>query len=571
MKNILSPIFAIAGSPTIAKRLSERFSKSSLYFAIMEEPWTQRHDAENEVKSRNNLLAYFDADHEWLILAGCSEKTLDMFKTIFSPAYWQKRIIVIKNENEIDKLIAPLVTYAVNEKQEDLLISHRDIFKLTPADTVAVIESSNSLGEIIALNLSRAKGYKILKVNSPSREEVDEFEDLLRDWNSGYQIARDNLFLRLRDKLGSLEKTSVGKIIFFTRGLPYGVLPFKCPVAHMMQERDLGLQILRGIWRENKQAAIATAFLCDPGHFEKSEFENVKNDLEAHGVSIIALHGKDASNHRFIHTIEWYPYDFALISSHAGEVRGRKITEEFDGSDGKKHEIIYDLFASFSGRFIDGKTMVQEMTVPISIDGIRWGENKVIPPSVLKDYFFERQEDRLKRKPKKTEACSGVKYSNALQMHDFTWIPAMQIVGEERHPIIFNNACASWLQMGGLFVWAGASAYIGTSKNIAASMAKECSEKFVHQSLRKGTILQALHNAQKEYATGLGYSPYLFWGFPDLTMSSVYVNSSLIRRRRITRSIAYWQRQELKLQGKEKTKYKAIHQCLEEVDRLTSV
>jgi hypothetical protein len=58
----------------------------------------------------------------------------------------------------------------------------------------------------------------------------------------------------------------------------------------------------------------------------------------------------------------------------------------------------------------------------------------------LREYFSpEREAERKKRKPIKTEACEGVKFSNALKMKDFNWIPVMSRVGDNYYPIIFNR------------------------------------------------------------------------------------------------------------------------------------
>jgi hypothetical protein len=564
------PVIAIVGNRDFGKALAQRFASGKYYFPILEEPWMSRPDARNEVLKRNNLLAQIR--HECVVLAGCNETTIEMLKELVPGRYWEKRVVVIRSHEDMEEALKPVRSYMVTNNASVNDIRTREINSLGGDDQVGVIEESNSLGEVIAETFCSFNGYKIVKIPAASQRDVDTCEDLFRAWNcapedSARHLARQQLFELLRSRIGNLEEKHPHRIVFFTRGLPYGVLPFRSPVAHLMQERNLGLQLLRGFLRA--QHGIALVLLCDPGELPDTETQRVRRIFANQGVEILDLTGTKATNHRFIYTIQHYPYDLAIISTHAGEVNGRRITEEFINSTGERFEFVYDLFPSFSGRFIDGKMMVQELTVPVSVNGISWYDKRGLEEQAkgfsLREYFSPKREaERKERKPIKTELCEGVKFSNALKMKDFNWIPVMSTVGDNYYPIIFNNACASWMSMGEKFVYAGASAYIGTSKDINTSVAAACGSRFVELAIKRRSMLYALFDAQKEFINQLGYSPYLFWGHPDISLTPNYSDNKRVRLARRRATIMNWRRKLLEDAENRKRDIQSVLECLAE-------
>ena len=114
----------------------------------------------------------------------------------------------------------------------------------------------------------------------------------------------------------------------------------------------------------------------------------------------------------------------------------------YANNQGIQYEFVYDLYASFGGVYIDDKIMVQEMTVPVSVNGIPWSDKETLaneaPGFNLREYFsMDQIENRKKGQIIKTEDCRGIKFSNALKMNDLTWIPMMHTVGEHTFPIIY--------------------------------------------------------------------------------------------------------------------------------------
>jgi len=542
MSKSILPVIAIVGDVHIAKALSEKFANSDAYFAILEEPWVSRPDAKNEITKRNNLLAF--NRHDYLILAGCCKKSVDLFMSQFPQSY-RKKVIVIENEATIESSITSLKKYFTNNTADKQYITLSELEGLSHNEQVAVIENSDSIGEVIAEIFCISNGYKILKIEKVTRKFAEETEELLRSWNIAEdQLVRrnagDELFKILRSRVGRLETLELKQIVFFTNGIPYGVLPFRSPVAHFLLERDLGLQILRGFRRVNEgENGFALAMICDPSDIPDTESVEIKKIFGANNIAILDLSGASATPFRFMHLIERYPFDFVMISSHAGEVDGKRITSEITSLNGMVHEIVYDLYPSFAPVPGEDNIIVTEMIVPISIDNVLWSDKKGLRTDYkarhfnLEEFAREIKHNDKREKVARTENRKGIKFSNALQLYRLSWIPALYVVGETRYPIIFNNACSSWIMMANGFMFAEASAYIGTTKNINTTLAAHCGVKFIEFAMKGRSAVSSLFHAQVDFAKQLGYSPYLYWGHPDIELRPTRLDSAQIRKERI--------------------------------------
>jgi hypothetical protein len=207
VKKTILPLIAIVSNASIAKSLSQKFTSNKYYFAIMEEPWVLRIDAENEIIRRNNLLALFQ--HEYLILAGCEEKTRDLFMKHF-PRKYHRRVIVIEEDAGIDKFMGILKKYLNKSTVDKQYIDFSELQHLATSEQIAVIEKSDSIGEVIAENFCIANGYKILKVEKVTKELADEVDELLRNWN----LAEDSLIRKeSKDELFKIFRSRVGKLV----------------------------------------------------------------------------------------------------------------------------------------------------------------------------------------------------------------------------------------------------------------------------------------------------------------------------------------------------------------------
>ncbi len=313
--------------------------------------------------------------------------------------------------------------------------------------------------------------------------------------------------------------------------------------------------------------------ICDPGDIPDTESVEIKKILMKNGVEILDLSGANAQAYKWMHLIQRYPFDLVFISSHAGEVNGRRIKSKIVSCKGMSHEFVYDLYASFAPVPYEDNVVVTELVVPISVDGISWCDKKRLKEHEkarhfdLHEFIHDIKHNDDREEVLTTEDCKGIKFSNALQLYRFTWIPAIHVLGETRFPIVFNNACSSWIEMAGRFIFTGASVYIGTTKDIQTTLARDCGIKFIKIAIQGNSLSHALYQAQNEFILQLGYSPYLYWGHPDIQMKpSISTNCRVLRQKRVqTTLVGLYQKLERVTDEYMKKEIRASIECISDV------
>lgn len=156
----------------------------------------------------------------------------------------------------------------------------------------------------------------------------------------------------------------------------------------------------------------------------------------------------------------------------------------------------------------------------VSLDGVDWsdkeGKKRIDVENVIKQYMEMRKGRKINYEDSdfiETSDIRKIKYSDALKMSDFNFIPMPTELGNHRYPLVFNNACSSWRELAHRFSVAGACVYIGTSMDIPNSVAVNVVTKFA-SLLAKGRALgHSLFSAQKSYISQFKYTPYLMHGY----------------------------------------------------------
>ncbi len=522
------PVICIAGDAKLAAQLSARFAVSSTYFAVMEEPRVGRPDASAEIMRRTNLLGVHD--HDLLILAGCSSSTIELLTEQFPPRY-ASSVITIQDMKGLKEYSRVLARFTQIDKARKEIVTPDELPSVPRESKLAVIERSGSVGQVIAENFCVAEGYHIMFIDEASQETVDEIEESLRQWNLAQsslvkEESRAKLFKTLRNSLSGLDEYCFRQLVFFTRGIPYGVLPFRCPVSHLFQELELGIQVLNAYHRlAEEDGSFAVAVLCDPGDLCESETVHIEKLCETRGIETIALRGSEAEVTQFDHIVTRYPFDLLFISAHGGEISGKRVTATFTSSKGENHTFVSDRYTTCGDLpgFVDD-AMIYQMVVPVSLDGVPWSDSEAIGKHLAEIGFDWEEFQHYSRHRLEDEEVLAVedvkstKFSNAIALNGSPWMPMLYVAGESRLPVVFNNACSSWIQMAFMFLFAGASVYIGTTKDILETLAYECGKDFLDNALRGIPLSEALHLSQKQALLQASYSPYLYWGHPDIRL-----------------------------------------------------
>ncbi len=152
----------------------------------------------------------------------------------------------------------------------------------------------------------------------------------------------------------------------------------------------------------------------------------------------------------------------------------------------------------------DRKIDVKQFTSFVSMDGEPWFAKKRIrvrgsTRHPANDFLKIKREDWqiICREPiKEVALCSAIATSKEVE----AYIPMLFNLSDTTSmPIVFNNACLSLHNLSSVFLFAGASSYIGTLKPVWNFDAVEVASKFFDKCIDEGKpALLALWEAQNE-------------------------------------------------------------------------
>jgi hypothetical protein len=391
---------------------------------------------------------------------------------------------------------------------------------------VVAVEGNDSMALVIAQNLAIAQGSSVFGMPPLSKDQVDEALEWWRIWGTqngtDKEDAQQALLGFLRRQLGPLVTAAVGSISFFTRGLPYSLYPFTCPTTHHFSFPLLGESVLGGMMTTLRpRLRCPVVVLIDPASVQARESLELGGIFGRAGYLIRGAIASDATTQNAHYLTEHLPSDFLFYSTHCGEVRGTRITEEFRTADGKNHLITYELVKQLAPGQQPDRVEVLDLRRWLSLDGVAWsnsaGKEKMGAASILREFLElcrQRRGDVRQMRVVDSQPVEFVRFSDALGMHDGDiYVPMPQNIGGYHRPVVFNNACSSWRELAPRFVGHGASIYIGTSFDVLDSVAFSVGCSFAKDAAAGRSLGHALYRAQKSFVTELGYKPYLMNGY----------------------------------------------------------
>jgi hypothetical protein len=272
---------------------------------------------------------------------------------------------------------------------------------------------------------------------------------------------------RARSRLPRIEFATYKQILFITNGFPWGIAVPECPTAHLFAYPDVGRSIVKGLWASHGPAPGArTALLIQPDQVPGAELDAVHESLRDNRTLVRRAAGRHATVHNVRMLVETVPFDIIVISTHAGDVPGRRITYEFTDSEGTPRRLVIDEALGFGYDPISEKVLVQQFNRFHRVDGVDWtdseGKAKINAGTAIKSWsaIGIRNQDKYQVAEEKIDRVIG---SMGLRMYnDQVWLPMLHGFPPRCSPLIFNNACSSWHELSSRFIFAGARAYIGT-------------------------------------------------------------------------------------------------------------
>lgn len=514
----------------LAARLSCVYNRRGFFLPVLDGPRMARPDGRSEAVRRNNAIV--KAGVTKVVVGDLTLEQYEAMSSLFPP-----KSIMALTKNDLDVVLrkrpASLVLKwgrnnlgvgLLTALRENCLIEFDDDADTKTVDLkgrkhLVVCEAGEPLSEIIAANYAFALDADLLIIPKVDRSTAEEItEELYSLYDLHGQSATDRLAKlskHIRELCPDVVVPVGGGVTFFTSHIPYGFGFPEAPSTHLAIYPDLGVSVLNGFAAGNaERPGIRSAILVDPGEIEAPEVKAVARSLAGRRVFVRAYPWKTANVRDITNTVELFPYDFLLFATHCGDADGYRFTYEFNDSSGRARRLVVDSAIGVS--HTDDPNLLRVMLFDrfYELDGVNWNDpdksQKLDVGTAISDFVALTQKKLLEFTAR--EPIPRVLGSAALKMSDHNYIVMPRELADSGSPVIFNNACASWHELSGRFMFAGARAYVGTLFPVTGVEAAQVAQFFVEQD--EGTPLaEALWHAQNNaYGSSQNRRPYVMTG-----------------------------------------------------------
>jgi hypothetical protein len=552
----------IGDEPMLIAQLSALFAQNGKYLSVIDGPRMARIDADAEIVRRNNAVVRSGASQ--IILAKIQKDVSTKLCGLF-PSH------VTFNINEVDASIHKVLglirrtgtTFRWSKSNIGIgllyaLQARKPIeFVDDPTDEMTgryvppkngylvVCEEGNELSQVIAANYAYSIGAGLFLIKAVGKAAA---EALCEEFYGAYDNRKESMsaiLSRLSEHLkllaGDVPLDGVRGITFISKEIPWGFAFRELPTSHLFSYPDLGISIINGVAAEQKNSKrMRVAAVVDPAKIPSTEVEKMAEALAERGVFVRGFRGATATVNKILRMLELLPYDLLLIATHCGDASGWRETYRFVDAEGIRRELVMDTAIAVSS--VPGREQLEVIAFErfVSLDGVDWNDKialKQIIGNSVNDFFKVPLGDR---QPDEQVEISRVTGSAALQMYDGNILLNPSGVGDNLTPVIMNNACASWHQLAGRFMFGNARAYIGTLIPVVGVEAEEIAEQVLKKHFGKPLALALWHAQNEVYKSGIR-RPYIMVGVHYQRLSSTFELPHSYLLKRVSKSLAYWQ------------------------------
>lgn len=347
-------------------------------------------------------------------------------------------------------------------------------------------------------------------------ERGDLMDQLYRlfDQNISPTTVAEDTARELRGLCGGVDPPPGGSLTIFTRKLPLGLGFPEVPSTHLFTYPDAGLAVVNGFAAARVGKTDDVAVLIDPQTTEAPEIEAAAKTLSERGLFVRRYSGKSANVRDVSDAVDHFPYDIAIFATHCGDSDGLRWTYEFPDAEGRARRLTVDVAVSLSRPDPDGRMQVMEFMRFHELDGVDWTDEaakEALPVGSAISTFMDLRRATPAIQPIERSEIGRVLGSAAMKMHDHNWLPLSQMLADRQTPVILNNACVSWHELGGRFLYGGARAYIGTLWEVTNAEASAVVTRFLGKHFGKA-LPHALWCAQNDIYGDGSRRPYVMTG-----------------------------------------------------------
>lgn len=553
----------VTDDPLLAARISALFVHPSRYLSIMDGPRMSRPDADNEVVRRRNAMIMADA--RLVLVGGISSTAATAIRS-----GWRNCTVSDHYEDHIQALRGTVRRPASvlrwgpdnlgigiyqarlthQEFQPDLDTSpSRNVIEAGKHLLVAC-ERGDPLAEVLASNLAFSCGASFAVFPELADNDRESWlEEMYALGDGGDVTGRfSDLAQRALVHMGQPDFTSYKAILFVTAGFPWGIAVPEVATTHMYRYPDFGRSVIVGLWAsQSANRSARTALLIDPQTVEDSEIAAINQALLKNGTLTRVVRGPAATQTRIQFMLDLLPHDIIVLSSHAGDAPGARITYEYPDADARQRRLVVDRALGIGYDAGEDMFRVLEYHRFHSLDGVDWRDKAgkaALPvgtamttwialdgPMGRKDYIVHEQ------------PIPRVIGSMAMQLHDGIWLFASHGFSPESAPLFVNNSCWSWHELSLRTTFAGARGYVGSLFPVTDAEAQE----FGHALLGRHIGLElprALWLSQRDIYGNSSRRPYVMVGLPFVAIRPNTMDSVSFMNKAYLDGIEHWKERE---------------------------
>ncbi|WP_153130493.1 hypothetical protein [Dechloromonas hortensis] len=550
----------VTDDPLLAAQISALFVYPGRYIPVMDGPRMSRPDADNEVVRRRNALALTEARQ--VLMGGLSSSAVDGIR----PG-WKNCTVADQYCEHLQALRGSVKSprgslrwgpdnlgvgvyrarLARQELLPDLDISPSEGVVEAGTHLLVACERGNLLAEVVASNLAFSCGasYAVFSELAEGERE-DWIEEIYALGEGGDLTGRfSDLKHRARAHLGQIDFARYKSVLFVTAGFPWGVAVPEVATTHMYRYPDLGRAVIEGIRASQKPDRSArTALLIDPQTVDGSEIPAINQALLKNGTLTRVVRGPAATQTRVQFLLDLLPHDVIVISSHAGDAPGERVTYEYPDAEGRQRQLVVDRALGIGHDAFDDKFMVVEYHRFHSLDGVDWRDKagKSALPVGSAITTWSAMEGPIDRKDYITaqQSIPRVNGSMAIKLHDGIWLYAAHGFAPGAAPLFVNNSCWSWHELSIRTTFAGARGYLGSLFPITDVEAQEVGGalfgKYIGVELHR-----ALWLAQRDIYGSSERRPYVLVGLPFIAIRPCNCDAVSFMNQSYLNGIVHWE------------------------------
>lgn len=553
-------IVIVTDDAVMAAILSEPFTGRGKYVPVFEAPRMKRPDADREIITLVNAMSRIGVGT--IIYSKVDESVPKLIAEYIGAPY-----AVIDDMDDFGQLSDSVKEHykAVTNSNAAIELYNRKMSPTEKRKLAVVIATTDEVDSVVAANYAIARNADFYMINAPDEltSKVSEKLNKISSPRVSVDIRKID-FKQIKEELSELlpkvDFTKYSKVLFISDGLPFGITIPNVRTAHLPKLR-LGISIASDLGEyvialHRKHAFNGTILINRALDTQKEE-----KAMSAAMQRTQGLVKTEVIKHAQLSEleVEIFPYDILYIATHGSQIVASRETYNFKTDDGAEHEIVVDV----------GRGTTGEVHFIVSVDGIEKSSPKWTKAQgkVWVEYLAKVVKQRQPIAPvKKPESV-------LIPLRDLQFEPqpngmgsgtAFHMLAGGNYPLVIVNACGSWNELNGNFIFAGCSAFIGTLLPVWDSTAASYGQAFF-ENLFKDELINVAHKARLALSDEYEQSLYVFSGtFEskfDFASSSSDPNGIEILQKRIPSNIQKIRAQIKELRGKEQKEILEVYKA----------